>query len=155
MFYDGLMFKTTEAAFQAAKTFNLKERTKIAYAETPGQAKRMGRAVTLRPDWEEVKDKVMLDILRLKFTKGSEYARRLDDTGQAILVEGTTWHDHYWGCCSCARCKGEGRNVLGQILMQIRDENRGVTPSPFFHHEVRYDWLGGGPFNISENQRCR
>ena len=146
-----LNYQTTEAAFQAAKTLSFEQQFAISLADTPGKAKRLGRRVTLRSDWEEVKDKVMLDILRLKFTKGSEFARMLEDTGNAILVEGTTWHDQYWGVCKCDEHKGVGVNMLGQILMQIRDENRGRTPTEI-HHEVRNDWLLGGPFTISERQ---
>lgn len=143
--YGTLNYTTTEAAFQAAKTTSFEQQFAISIADTPGQAKRLGRRVTLRPDWERIKDKVMLDILRLKFTKGSEYARMLEDTGDAILVEGTTWHDQYWGICKCDEHGGRGVNMLGQILMQIRAENRGQTCAEL-SHEVRSDWLRGGPF---------
>lgn len=153
LFYDGQMYETTEAAFQAAKSLEPQERLAIAYAETPGKAKRLGRRVTLRPDWEEVKVNVMLDILRLKFTKGSEMARRLDDTGNAILVEGTTWHDQFWGVCKCDEHKGVGCNMLGQLLMKVREENRrGTSTVTILHTEPRPDWLLGGPFTISERQ---
>lgn len=149
--YGNLNYNTTEAAFQAAKTTSFEQQFAISIADTPGQAKRLGRRVTLRPDWEDIKVNVMTDLLRLKFTKGSEYARMLDDTGQAILVEGTTWHDQTWGVCKCDEHKGIGKNLLGQILMQIRSENRGMTPSDL-HMETRDDWLFGGPFTISERQ---
>lgn len=152
LFYDGMMFKTTEAAFQAAKTLDPKERTIIATMATPGKAKALGRHVTLRPDWEDIKDNVMLDILRLKFTKGSLLANMLEETAHWVLVEGTTWHDQYWGVCKCQEHRGEGRNLLGQILMRIRDENRGQTCHLPFHHEVRRDWLAGGPFNLEYTQ---
>lgn len=127
--FAGMNFTTTEAAFQAAKTNIFEERLAISLADTPGKAKRLGRRVTLRSDWEEEKDQIMLDILRLKFTKGSELARRLDRTGDAILIEGNHWHDRYWGVCLCEdHCAGA--NVLGQLLIQVRAENRGETPKP-------------------------
>lgn len=151
IFYLGMNFQSTEAAFQAAKTNIFEERLAIQMCDTPGKAKRIGRRVTLRPDWEEVKDNVMLDLLRLKFTKGSRLADRLDATGHAILVEGTTWHDQYWGVCVCPEHKGVGRNMLGQLLMQVRMENMGFTPYEI-HREIRKDWLQGGPFAISECQ---
>lgn len=153
IFYLDQMFKTTEAAFQAAKTTDHQQRLAIADADTPGQAKRLGRRVDLRPDWEEIKVQVMLDILRLKFTKGSELARRLDDTGNAILVEGTTWHDQYWGVCKCDTHKGHGRNMLGQLLMKVREENRrGTSTMTILHTESRPDWLVGGPYTTAERQ---
>ena len=44
-------------------------------------------------------------------------------TGGAVLVEGNTWHDNYWGCCTCSRCAGRrGRNNLGRLLMKLRAE---------------------------------
>lgn len=151
IFYLGMNFNSTEAAFQAAKTNEFEERLAIQMCDTPGKAKRLGRRVTLRPDWEQVKDQVMLDLLRLKFTKGSRLADRLDATGQAILVEGTTWHDQYWGVCVCPEHKGIGKNILGQLLMQVRAENRG-HPIGEIHHEDRNDWMCGGPFTIDERQ---
>lgn len=151
LFFIGMNFSTTEAAFQAAKTNDFQERLAISLADTPGKAKRLGRRVTLCSDWEQIKDQVMLDLLRLKFTKGSDLGNRLDRTGHAILVEGTTWHDQYWGVCKCPEHKGAGRNVLGQLLMQVRMENMGYTPYEIYH-ELRNDWMHGGPFTISERQ---
>lgn len=128
IFYNGLQYRNTEAAFQAQKTLDPWERADIADTKTPGQAKRMGRRVAMRADWEQVKVREMLQILRIKFTKGSEFADRLDQTGDANLVEGTTWHDQFWGVCKCEKHGGEGVNMLGQILMHIRSENRqGMT----------------------------
>ena len=84
----------------------------------------MGRSVPLRIDWEDIKEKVMLDLLRLKFTKGSLLANYLDETGDATLIEGTTWHDRFWGVCNCEKCQGQGKNMLGTLLMRVREENR-------------------------------
>ena len=78
--------------------------------------------MSLRPDWEKVKDGVMLDILRIKFSK-PDLKQMLLDTGDAYLIEGTTWHDNYWGNCTCDRCKNiTGKNMLGKTLMQVRAE---------------------------------
>lgn len=146
LYYRRLTYQTTEAAFQAAKTDNFSEKLAIASASTPGKAKRLGRHVTLRPDWEDIKTGIMTEILLLKFTKGSELADMLDETGDAILVEGTSWHDQTWGICNCIDHKGVGKNLLGQILMQIRANNRNQIPSELYT-ETRTDWLSGGPFN--------
>lgn len=148
---DGVVFHTTEAAFQAAKTTDNRMRGPIQFAKTPGEAKKLGRKVPLRPDWEKIKVDVMLGLLRQKFKAGTELARKLDDTGHAILVEGTTWHDKFWGVCTCEKCKGKGVNMLGQLLMKVRAENRG-HPLGFIHDEVRTDWVFGGPYTISERQ---
>lgn len=115
--WDGLTFPTVEHAFQAAKSCDPLERAAIAQAPSPGIAKRMGRAVKLRADWEEVKIPFMLAFLRLKFTFDSAPGRWLLNTGQAELVEGNTWGDRFWGTVD-----GEGRNELGKLLMQVRGE---------------------------------
>ena len=76
--------------------------------------------------WEQIKDKVMYDILRDKFSSDPNKANLLA-TGNRPLIEGNNWHDNYWGVCSCERCKrkyNHGRNQLGKTLMQIRDELR-------------------------------
>lgn len=115
--------KTVEHAFHAAKTYNIYEQIDILAAHTPGQAKRLGRQCTLRPDWEKVKDDVMRTFLCKKFAI-PELRDKLLATGDATLIEGTTWHDNYWGVCSCDKCGGRGRNKLGELLMEIRKELR-------------------------------
>lgn len=124
--YDGYTVPSAEHAFQAAKAADSYTKSLIVNAETPGKAKRLGRRCNMRQDWELIKDKVMLDILRQKFAPGTPLAVKLDQTGSAILVEGNTWHDNYWGSCSCDRCQNDGQNVLGQLLIKVRSENRGL-----------------------------
>ena len=119
---DGMVFRSTEHAYQAAKTTDMAERAKFQAAKTPGAAKRLGRRVKLRPDWEGVKEAVMLDLNRQKFSD-PELARRLLDTGDAELIEGNTWGDRIWGM-TFENGKWVGRNLLGRILMRVREELR-------------------------------
>jgi len=122
LIYDGISYPTVEHAFQAVKTLDISERKRIAALPTPGEAKRAGRRVSLRDDWEEVKDGIMYEILKEKF-KDPVLKQKLLDTGDEYLEEGTTWHDNYWGNCYCAKCKEiQGKNVLGKTLMKIREE---------------------------------
>ena len=119
-----LIFPTVEHMFQAAKTVNIKEYKEIAAADTPGRAKRLGKTITLREDWEEVKDDIMYQALWLKFSIPT-LREMLLATGNEKLIEGNTWHDNTWGDCSCERCKDiKGQNRLGKMLMQIREEIR-------------------------------
>lgn len=115
---DGERYATTEHAYQAAKTLDQEERAAIRHASTAGQAKKLGKRVTLRSDWASVKDEVMLDLCRQKFRE-PELRKLLLDTGEQELVEGNYWNDVYWGVCN-----GVGENKLGKTLMQIRDEIR-------------------------------
>lgn len=119
-----LIFPTVEHMFQAAKTISIEEYEEIAAADTPGQAKRLGRKITLRDDWEKVKDEIMYNALYLKFSI-PELCEKLLATGNEELVEGNIWHDNTWGNCTCDRCKDiEGKNKLGKLLMQVREEIR-------------------------------
>lgn len=119
--YKGITYPTNEHFFQAMKTLDQEEHWKIAAAPTPGKSKRLGRSVNLRPDWEEVKEDIMLLALRLKFSDRN-MAKKLLATGDEYLVEGTRWHDRYWGICSCPVCDGRGKNRLGYLLMKVREE---------------------------------
>ena len=121
--FEGNFYPTVEHAFQAAKTLIPEEREEIRKADTPGKAKRMGRAVTLRPDWEEVKTDVMRQCLRSKFSF-LPLAIDLINTGDAELIEGNYWHDNTWGSCTCEKCGNKGENRLGKLLMEIREELR-------------------------------
>lgn len=120
--WGGLTYPTVEHYFQASKTFDCDKRAEIAAAATPGLAKRLGRKVELRKDWEEVKDMVMEIGLRKKFADPRLKAW-LRATGRTYLEEGNTWHDNYWGVCYCPNCQDKvGQNHLGKLLMKIRDE---------------------------------
>ena len=118
--YEGMLFASTEHAFQAAKTLAVHERRWFQKEDmTPGQAKRLGRKIQLRPDWETVKLQVMADVLRAKF-KDPELRAKLLATGTAELVEGNDWGDCFWGVC-----RGVGENHLGKSLMRLRLELAG------------------------------
>jgi predicted NAD-dependent protein-ADP-ribosyltransferase YbiA (DUF1768 family) len=78
-------------------------------------AKAQGRRVILRPDWEAVKVDVMRSVLKCKF-KG-ELLERLKSVEEDI-IEHNTWGDTFWGVCN-----GRGDNVLGKLLMELRDND--------------------------------
>jgi ribA/ribD-fused uncharacterized protein len=116
---DGREHRTAEHAFQSAKAVTLSDYDFVTGQPTPGRAKQAGRRIARRQDWDEVRDAVMLAVIRAKFTRGTMLANLLDLTGDEELVEGNTWGDRYWGVCG-----GSGENRLGKILMQVRSENR-------------------------------
>ena len=121
--FEGITYPTTEHFFQAMKTLDLDERRRIANALTPGQAKRMGRSVALRPDWEDVKIDVMREGLYRKFAD-EQLADWLLETGDEKLVEGNWWSDNFWGVCHCQKCQEQGiqgKNMLGKLLMEVRE----------------------------------
>ena len=120
---DGVVYPTNEHFFQAMKNLDPKERRAIAEAATSGIAKRMGRKVKLRPDWEYSKLTIMKEGLVLKFLTHPELAKKLIETGDAWLIEGNYWHDNTWGDCHCPQCLIiDGKNWLGTLLMDLRRE---------------------------------
>ena len=129
--FEDITYPTNEHFFQAMKTLDIDERRAIANCRTPGQAKRMGRRVALRSDWEVVKESVMLEGLCLKFAD-EQLADWLLETGDEELVEGNDWSDNFWGVCHCEKCRKQGiqgKNRLGHLLMKVRSmirEERGL-----------------------------
>lgn len=120
--YRGLTYRNTEAAFQAQKC--LCEEEKLPFTEMePSRAKNMGRRVKLRPDWEDVKLSLMEEIVTAKFEQNAALMQMLLDTGSALLKEGNTWNDVFWGV---SRKTGRGENHLGRILMRIREKHASI-----------------------------
>lgn len=120
--WDGRVYHSSEAAFQSAKSLNPAERD--AFVEMSGvTAKRAGKKVALRGDWDTVKVGIMEEIVRAKFSQNPDLAARLMDTGDMELIEGNRWHDSFWGVDLMT---GKGDNNLGIILMKIRAELGGV-----------------------------
>jgi len=116
---DHLIYATSEHAFQAAKSNDLRDRMSIQGLPGPGTAKRAGQLLTLREDWEDVKRRLMLEIVLSKFWRDEDLARRLCATGTRELVEGNSWGDTEWGMVARDGA-WHGRNILGRILMAVR-----------------------------------
>ena len=119
--FDDQIYPSVEHAYQAAKTLDPEEREIIRNSTTPGMAKKLGKHVKLRSGWisEEVRERVMAELVWKKFSTHPDLAQKLLDTGDANLIEGNTWGDTYWGVC-----RGVGENMLGEILMQVRQHLR-------------------------------
>jgi ribA/ribD-fused uncharacterized protein len=119
--WDGDAYPSGEAAYNAGKTLDPQWRAWIAAAPSPGEAKRRGRRVELRPGWDDLhRYVVMQQVLEAKFGD-PVLAERLLATGTACLIERNTWHDQTWGCCSCPRHQPAlGKNLLGRYLMRRR-----------------------------------
>ncbi len=116
--YRGLLSKTVEHAYQAEKSCTHDDFIHVMAANTPASAKSRGRDIDMRDDWDEVKDAVMLELLRKKFEIPA-LAEKLLDTDDLYLEETNHWYDRYWGVCN-----GKGLNHLGLLLMKVREELR-------------------------------
>ena len=115
---NGVRYPSVEHAYQAAKAGDESTKKLIREAKTPGMAKKLGYACQLPYDWDNRKVGIMRELVREKF-KNPLLRAMLLATGDAVLVEGNTWNDKFWGVC-----RGSGLNWLGKILMEIREEAR-------------------------------
>jgi hypothetical protein len=124
VFLKGKRWPTSEHYFQAQKFVGTEHEEEVRTCKTARDAANMGRSrkLPLRRDWESVKDQIMLEVVRAKFTQHEDLKAILLGTGDAQLVEHTA-KDSYWGDGG----DGSGKNRLGQILMQVRDELRATN----------------------------
>jgi ribA/ribD-fused uncharacterized protein len=124
---DGAIYPSVEHAYQAAKFIDPVVRREFMDM-TAGQAKRRGAKKTgLRPDWEEIKVGVMTGLIRQKFQHES-FRDKLLETEDRYIEETNHWGDRFWGVC-----EGKGENVLGKIIMEIREEIRGTMEAHLAH----------------------
>ena len=112
--FGGLEFGCVESAFQAMKCANKADREKFVKL-TGAEAKKLGRKIKMRSDWNKVKDDVMFALVNEKF-QDPKLMTMLKAVKEPI-VENNTWNDTYWGVCN-----GKGENRLGKILMTVRDD---------------------------------
>ncbi len=121
IFLDGKLWPTTEHYYQAIKYEGADYAEVVRCAHSPMVSKNLTRDPQHPPraDWDEVKDQAMLDALRAKFTQHAHLRTLLLATGDNDLVEHTA-NDHYWGDGG----DGSGKNMLGRLLMRVRQELR-------------------------------
>jgi ribA/ribD-fused uncharacterized protein len=116
--WEGKVWKTSEHAYQAAKTLDLPEREYIRKLASPSLAKQNGRLVDVRPHWDELKYDIMKEIVDLKFRHNPELLKKLIATDGVWLEEGNHHGDKIWGTDIKTRV---GNNWLGMVLMELRE----------------------------------
>lgn len=99
------------------KTHDEEEQNRIQMERRAAVAKRLGKTVTMRDDWDEIKVDIMREIVQAKFDQHEHLREMLLATEDAILEEGNHWGDTFWGVC-----RGKGLNMLGKILMDLREQ---------------------------------
>lgn len=115
--HDSVRQLSVEHHYQAAKTTNYEDWLLVMAAPTAGQAKKLGKLVTIRPDWEDIKFIIMEQFTREKYATNRSLREKLIETRGSLLIEENHWGDTVWGVCN-----GVGENRLGKILMKVRDE---------------------------------
>ena len=114
IYFEGNKYGSTEAAYQAAKSPDSFIRFQMTEL-SPGDSKQFAKTILIRNDWHNVKYDVMSTIVFDKFYRHKDLRIKLLETGDKYLEETNHWGDRYYGVCD-----GEGLNVLGNILMNIR-----------------------------------
>lgn len=118
--YQGVLYKTSEHAYQAAKTNDVEWKKKITEAATPSEARKLGNQCPMRDSFEQKKVSIMHKIVEAKFRQNPELARRLIHTGTRPIIEDAVW-DSFWGTGR----HGNGHNMLGRILHRVRKTLQG------------------------------
>lgn len=121
VFYRGLEFNTSEAAYMYAKLESdedLKNYELIRHMK-PREVQQWGQKVKLRPNWDEIKLDIMREILYDKFTGNKDLKQKLISTGAKYLEESNCWRDVFYGYDINFK---KGENNLGKLLMEIREK---------------------------------
>ena len=117
----GKTYPTSEHYFQAMKFYSAADQKAIRTVKSPAVAARRGRdrKRRLRRDWDSMRDNVMREAVLAKFSQHAALKTLLLSTGDAKIIEHTP-DDDYWGDGG----DGSGRNMLGRILVEIRERLR-------------------------------
>jgi hypothetical protein len=119
--YHGIIFPCVESAYQVMKAEPSKNTGYVnllkQFSKIDGyKAKKLGKTLTLRNDWNEVKVPIMKRLLEIKF-QIPEFKAKLLSTRDIYIQEGNNWNDKFWGICLKTNT---GENILGKLLMEIR-----------------------------------
>ena len=150
--FEGITYYNAEAAYQAQKCSRYEDRFQFAHMSAD-EAKRLGQKIEIRSDWDEIKYRVMEQVVYAKFAQNPTLAQALLDTADKPLKEGNTWGDVYWGINLRT---GEGENNLGKILMALRDYFREngipevISPCGFLKGPFGGIWIDDRDITLSE-----
>jgi ribA/ribD-fused uncharacterized protein len=116
--FEGKLYPAVEHAYQASKTLNQETRELIKKANSPGDAKKLGRSLVLRADWIDVRLGIMRKLIHEKF-ENPFLRHQLLGTGDLELINENRWNDRFFGVTG-----GVGENWLGKILEEVRKQAR-------------------------------
>jgi len=128
---DGQVFPTAEHAYQAGKARRPEVRDWLLAAPSPALLAMAAHGLyqwDIVPDWSRIKFDRMRAVLRAKFTQHADLRELLLSTGTARLVETGTVDNavnRLWG-----EVNGKGKNMLGVLMMQLREQLARETKRP-------------------------
>ncbi len=116
--YKCVEYHTVEHAYQSEKSTDPTWKLRCRQNIHPGIIKKESKKIDLIPNWNSLRINIMYECLTAKF-EDPELRQKLIDTGDILLVEGNWHYDNFWGYCLH---RENGKNMLGTLLMRIRDE---------------------------------
>lgn len=131
--FEGEVFPTSEHAYQAGKARKPAVRKWLMEAPSPALLAMAAHGLyywDVAPGWSTSKFDRMRRVLRAKFAQHDDLRELLLSTGEARLVEAATVDNEVnrlWG-----EVNGSGRNMLGVMLMELREELRAGDGSAYF-----------------------
>lgn len=120
IYLNGKIWPTVEHYYHAQKYLGTEIEHEIRQARTPIQAKQLAHEhaqLAVNKDWQNVKESVMMNGLRAKFTQHPNLTKLLCNTNSRRIAEHTR-NDNYWG----DGVDGNGKNRLGELLMMLRNQ---------------------------------
>lgn len=112
----GKKYKSSEHFYQAAKAITSEQAHSIRNAPSPAIARRRGRTIKIRDDWDKIRINVMRLALELKFREHG-LGKKLIATKDKFIAEENNWGDQFWGQVNSC-----GSNMLGLLLMKLRTQ---------------------------------
>lgn len=120
---NGIEFPSIEHAYMSAKSDDIEWKNFCSNSNNKaGDVKRQSRNVKLKPNWDEIKLKVMEECVTQKFTQ-EPFKTKLLETGNEHIQEGNMWNDKFWGVCLKTN---KGENNLGKLIMKVRASLNGA-----------------------------
>ena len=114
----GNIYQSVESAYQSEKSNN-ENWKRFCLNNSSRDVKIASKKIKIRKDWNDVKLRIMENLLKQKFSK-EPFKKLLLQTGDENIVEGNYWNDVEWGV-DLTRSPNIGENHLGRIIMKIRD----------------------------------
>jgi ribA/ribD-fused uncharacterized protein len=121
---NGIQFRTSESLYQSCRYPDHPEVQRFVIDQTsPMMSKRVpNRSQLTRPDWDEVRVQVMRWCLRVKLSQHLDrFGGLLWSTDRRPIVEESR-KDEFWGSKPTEDGFLVGSNVLGRLLMELREE---------------------------------
>ncbi|MBP0447537.1 NADAR family protein [Roseomonas sp. SSH11] len=121
----GVSLRTSEALYQACRFPHMPEVQRIIVSEiSPMTAKMRSKPYRKdsREDWDDLRVPIMKWCLRVKLAQNwVKFGDLLLRTGDKPIVEDSR-KDNFWGAIKDNHGEFHGRNVLGRLLMELREK---------------------------------